>query len=88
MRGNPGRREPESGAVGRASGAAAVLIAMVLGCAPAYDVQTLYGQLQSNDIEERQDAQEKINRIIRDGNYEVFTQGAESPIKAHRAPSM
>ena len=88
MRGDPGRREPESGAVGRASGAAAVLIAMVLGCAPAYDVQTLYGQLQSNDIEERQDAQEKINRIIRDGKYEVFAQGAVSPIKEHRAPSI
>jgi HEAT repeat protein len=59
-----------------------------LACAPAYDVQTLYGQLQSNDIEERQDAQEKINRIIRDGNFEVFVQGAESPIKEHRAPSI
>ena len=87
MRLDPGRREGGGRAAGRVYGAAA-LMAWVLGCAPAYDVQTLYSQLQSNDIEERQDAQETIDRIVRDGNYEVFARGAESPIKTQRAPSI
>src|SRR5438445_586399 len=88
MRGRPGRRERLRLTAERLSGTGAVLVAMVLGCAPAYDVQTLYNELQSNDSEERQDAQEKISKILRDGNYEVFAKGAESPIKAHRAPSI
>ncbi len=67
---------------------AAAVAGAVLSCAPAYDVQTLFTQLQSNDIEERHDAQEKIDTIIRQGKYEVFARGAESPIKTHRAPSI
>lgn len=38
-----------------------------LGCAPAYDAQTLYSQLQSSDIEVRQDAREKIETMIQEG---------------------
>jgi len=57
-------------------------------CAPAYDVETLYGQLQSSDSEVRQDAEEKIARIIRDGRYEVFVRGTQSPQIMHRAPSI
>jgi len=72
----------------RLAAACATVAATLLGCAPAYDVQTLYNQLQSNDIEERQDAQEKIARIIREGDYEVFAKGAGSPIKTQRAPSI
>lgn len=59
-----------------------------LGCAPAYDVQTLYSQLQNTDIEVRQDAREKIDAIIREGRFEVFLKGAESPTKMYRAPAI
>lgn len=72
----------------RIARACAALAAAALFCAPAHDVQTLYGDLQSNDIEVRQDAQEKIETIILKGDYEVFVRGAESPVKAFRAPSM
>jgi HEAT repeat protein len=60
----------------------------LLSCAPAYDVQTLYSKLQSNDSEERQDAEEKLEKIVREGRYEVFQRGAESQVKTHRAPSI
>jgi HEAT repeat protein len=59
-----------------------------LGCAPAYDAQTLYGQLQNSDIEVRQDAREKLESIVREGRFEVFLKGAESPIKTYRAPAI
>ena len=72
----------------RIARACAALAAAALSCAPAHDVQTLYGDLQSNDIEVRQDTQEKIETIIRKGDYEVFVRGAESPVKTYRAPSM
>ncbi|MEK7283530.1 MAG: HEAT repeat domain-containing protein [Acidobacteriota bacterium] len=68
--------------------ASAVLAATALACAPAYDAQTLYDQLQSNDIEVRGDAQEKIETIIMKGDYQVFTRGAASPKKIFRAPSI
>jgi len=68
--------------------AGGALAAFLLGCAPAHDAETLYGHLQSNDVEERQDAQEAIDKIVREGDYEVFARGAMSPIKAHRAPSI
>ncbi len=64
------------------------LAAASLSCAPAYDVQDLYSKLQSNDSEERQDAEEKIEKIIHEGKYEVFLRGVESPVKTHRAPSI
>jgi HEAT repeat protein len=68
--------------------AGAVLAGAFGSCAPAYDVQTLYNQLQSHNIEERQDALETIEKIIREGNYEVFVRGALSPVKSQRAPSI
>ena len=64
------------------------LLSGLVSCAPAYDVQTLYGQLQSNDSEVRQDAEEKLAKIIKEGRYEVFVRGAQSPVKTHRAPSI
>ena len=60
----------------------------VLSCAPAYDAQTLYNQLQSNDLEERQDAAEKIDRIMHDGHYDVFVRGALGPVKPNRVTSL
>ena len=59
-----------------------------LGCAPAYDAQTLYSQLQNSDIEVREDAREKIESMIQQGRYEVFLKGAASPNKSYRAPAI
>jgi HEAT repeat protein len=75
---------------GRARGLlpAAGIAAIVLRCAPAYDPQTLYSQLQSPDSEVRQDAEEKIDKIVRTGDYQVFVRGAMSPVKTLRAPSL
>jgi HEAT repeat protein len=62
--------------------------AAALGCAPAYDVQTLYNQLQNNDIEVRQDAREKLEAIIQEGKFEVFVKGAQGAVKTYRAPAI
>jgi len=76
----------------RARALAALLLAPVLcgllSCAPAYDIETLYSQLQSNDSEVRQDAEEKISKIIQSGRYEVFLRGVDSHAIMHRAPSI
>jgi len=63
-------------------------MAASLGCAPAYDVQTLYNQLQNNDLEVRQDAREKIEAIIQEGKFEVFVKGAQGTVKMYRAPAI
>jgi HEAT repeat protein len=65
-----------------------VTAAAALGCAPAYDLQTLYNQLQNNDIEVRQDAREKIETIIQEGKFEVFVKGAQGTVKIYRAPAI
>ena len=59
-----------------------------LGCAPAYDAQTLYSQLQNSDIEVRQDARDKIESIIQEGRFEVFVRGTQASIKTYRAPAI
>lgn len=68
--------------------ASAAILGLALSCAPAYDVQTLYEQLQSNDLEARQDAQEALEKIIREGDYKVFERGALGTVKVYRAPSV
>ena len=72
----------------RAGWMAAIAAGALLACAPAYDLQTLYGQLQSSDLEARQDAAEKIGKIVREGKYDLFVRGATSPVKTDRAPSI
>ncbi|MBI1951969.1 MAG: HEAT repeat domain-containing protein [Acidobacteria bacterium] len=66
----------------------AFVAAAALACAPAHDVQTLYEQLQNKDLEVRQDAQEKLEAIVRKGDYEVFVKGVSSPMKVYRAPAI
>ena len=61
---------------------------MVLSCARAYDAQTLYNQLQSNDLEERQDAADKIDKIMHEGHYDVFVRDALGPVKTNRVTSL
>jgi HEAT repeat protein len=72
----------------RASWMAAAAAGAVLCCAPAYDAGTLFNQLESGDLEERQEAAEKIEKIVRGGNYDVFMRGIEGPVKSTRAPSI
>jgi len=72
------------GVVGFLAGAAAV----VLCCAPAHDAQTLISKLQSGDFEERQEAAETIDKLVAQGDYEVFVRGAMSPVKSNRPPSI
>jgi len=62
--------------------------AVVLCCAPAHDAQTLFGKLQSDDFEERQDAAETIDKLVAEGDYEVFVRGAQSPVMSNRPPSI
>jgi len=73
------------------AGVCALMVAAAAGifcCAPAYDAQTLYNKLQSGDLEERQNAADTIDKIVREGDYEVFARGAVSPVKSNRAPSI
>ena len=67
---------------------AAATAGAVLCCAAAYDARTLFNQLESGDLEERQEAAEKIEKIVHEGNYDVFMRGIESPVKTTRAPSI
>jgi len=60
----------------------------ILSCAPAYDAQSLFDQLQSNDLEERQDAADKINKIMHEGHYDVFVRGALGPVQMSRVTSL
>lgn len=68
--------------------ASLALVATAPGCAPAYDLETLYNQLQNNDIEVRQDAREKLEAIIQEGKFEVFVKGAQGPVRTYRAPAI
>src|SRR5881628_2405260 len=48
-------------------------------CAPAHEPEKLLADLDSPDVEVRQDAVDAIDRIIKKGDYEVLQRGAESP---------
>lgn len=64
---------------------AAVALLAAAGCAPAHDVQALFRDLQSPDIETRDDAAAELETIVRKGDYRVFLQGvasSEGPYKA------
>ncbi len=53
-------------------------------CAPAHDPEKLLADLDSPDLEVRQDAVDAIDRIIKEGDYRVLQRGAESPDKDRR----
>ena len=57
-------------------------------CAPAHDPETLYRDLQSNDLEVRQEASDTVDALIREGDYRVFLRGLESPNPIYRAESI
>jgi hypothetical protein len=71
--------------------AAAAGLLVVLGlaaCAPAVDPDTLYASLASTDLEERQDAAEKLEALIQKGDYDVFVRGLKSSTPLNRAQSI
>jgi len=75
----------------RRAAAAAVafgLSALMVSCAPAVDPDVLFGKLSSPDLEERQEAQEKVDQIIQKNQYDVFVRGLKSANLLYRAQSM
>jgi HEAT repeat protein len=74
-------------------GAAAAILLIVLaaplaGCAPAHDADTLFTQMQSADVDVREDAAEKLETVVRSGDYAVFLRGLESPNRMYRVQSI
>lgn len=68
--------------------AAALALLAPLGCAPANDVQDLLRDLRSPDNEVRQEAGEKLEAIVAQGDYRTFVRGLRSPDRIFRAQSM
>lgn len=78
----------EAGATGPAAGrpaapAAAVVLAAALlaaaaACAQPYEAGRLLDELQSQDLEVRQDAGDRLARLLKSGEYEVFLRGART----------
>lgn len=67
----------------------AAAAALVLGrCAPADDIEKLFADLASSDLEVRQEAGDRIDALVQQGRYEVFTRGLKSPNLSVRAQSM
>jgi HEAT repeat protein len=63
--------------------------ALCLGrCAPADDIDKLFADLTSNDLEVRQEAGDRIDALVQQGRYEVFTRGLKSPNLLVRAQAM
>ncbi len=68
--------------------AAALALLAPLGCAPAHDVQDMFRGLRSPDLEVRQEAAEKLEAIVAQGDYQTFVRGLRSPDRIFRAQSM
>jgi HEAT repeat protein len=67
-------------------GAAAALL---LGrCAPADDIEKLFADLTSGDLEVRQEAADRIDALVQQGRYEVFARGLKSANPSVRAQAM
>jgi HEAT repeat protein len=74
--------------VTRPAAAAFALLCGALACAPAVDPEGLFADLQSQDVEVRQEASDKIEAIIRKGDPSVFVRGLSSPSLPVRAQSI
>jgi len=75
----------------RRSGRAAAVFALLCGalaCAPAEEPEHLFADLQSQDVEVRQEASDRIEAIVRKGNPAVFVRGLSSPSLPVRAQSI
>ena len=74
-----------------AAGAAllvAALLAAATACAPAHDAKTLFKDLQSPDIEAREDAAAQLETLVRKGDFAVFLRGVESSEGLYKAQSI
>ena len=65
-----------------------LILAALAACAPAHDAGRLLADLQSNDPEARQDAGERLERLLKSGDYEVFLRGARTLEGAARVQSI
>src|SRR5882672_4653325 len=61
---------------------------LLAGCAPAHDVESLFRDLQSNDGETRQEANDTVDALVRDGDYKVFLRGIDNQNPIYRAESI
>src|SRR5437867_7453252 len=68
--------------------AVAALTLLAAACAPAHDVRALFKDLQSPDIEAREDAAAELEALVRKGDYRVFLQGVESSEGLYKAQSI
>ena len=79
---------PSRGARAGARLAAVAAFALLQACAPAHDARQLFEDLQNPDLEARQDAEQKLDSIVRQGDYQVFLRGLDSPNRLHQAQSI
>ena len=70
------------------AGAALVAIALLQGCAPAHDARKLFEDLQSPDLEARQDAEQRLESVVQQGDYQVFLGGLDSPNRMHQTQAI
>jgi HEAT repeats/HEAT repeat len=79
---------------GRAAGRGVtwgMILALLLAaaaCAPAHDVDTLFRDLQSNDQDARADAEQKLEQVIANGEYQVFLRGLDNTNRLYQAQSI
>lgn len=66
----------------------ACLVGVISGCAPAEDAVRLFADLEHPDFEARQDAAERLDKIIIEGDHDVFLRGIESPTDSVRIQSI
>lgn len=55
-----------------------ILVVTAPACAPARDAGTLLRDLESDDLEVRQDASEQLDEVLRKRDHRVFVRGADS----------
>jgi hypothetical protein len=72
----------------RAAGAALAAGLWLASCAPAHDPDRLFTDLRSRDPEAQQDAAERLERIVREGDHSVFVRGLSSPDINHYLQSI
>jgi HEAT repeat protein len=68
--------------------AALAVFALTFACAPERDVETLFRQLRSSDMEARQEATEQLAELVHQGKFDVFVRGLDNPDRLYRAQSM
>jgi HEAT repeat protein len=65
-----------------------LLISLAVSCASEVDVEKLYVQSNSDDYEERVEARQKIEQLVREGKVEPFARGLRSESAETRVQSL